>query len=59
MSHIFTRLILTALILASGTWQAARAASPFAREVPTAYGKFDASTGSLSLVVAEVVATDT
>jgi hypothetical protein len=58
MSHIFTRLILTALILAGGTWQAARAASPFAREVPTTYGKFDAGTGSLSLVVAEVVATD-
>jgi hypothetical protein len=58
MSHTFTRLILMALVLATGTWQAARAASPFAQEVPTTYGKFDAGTGSLSLVVAEVVATD-
>ncbi|MBW8897931.1 MAG: hypothetical protein JF619_07420 [Massilia sp.] len=58
MSHTFTRLMLMAMILAAGPWQAARAASPFAREVPATYGKFDAGSGSLTLVVAEVVATD-
>jgi hypothetical protein len=58
MCHIFARLILVAVILAAGPWQAAQAASPFAREVPSTYGKFDKDTGSLTLVVAELVATD-
>jgi hypothetical protein len=47
-----------ALVLAAWAWQAAQAASPFAREVPTTYGKFDKDAGSLTLVVAELVATD-
>jgi len=46
------------VIFAAGPWQAAQAASPFAREVPTTYGKFEKDTGSLTLVVAELVATD-
>lgn len=58
MSHSFTRLILMAVILAAGPWQAARAASPFAREVPTTYARFEKDAGSLTLVVAELVATD-
>jgi hypothetical protein len=58
MFHTFTRLILIAVILAAGPWQAARAASPFAREVPTNYPTFDKDAGSLTVVVAELVATD-
>ena len=58
MFYILNCFILIAVILAAGPWQAARAASPFAREVPTTYPKFEKGAGSLTLVVAEVVATD-
>jgi hypothetical protein len=58
MRHTFTRLILMAVILAAGPWQAAQATSLFAREVPTTYATFDKNAGSLTLVVAELVATD-
>jgi len=58
MFYSLTRLILIALILTAGPWQAARAGSPFAREMPSTYAKFEEGKGSLSLVVAEVVATD-
>lgn len=58
MRHTFARLILLAPIIAAGPWQAARAASPFAQEVPATYANFDASGGSLTLVVAELIATD-
>lgn len=58
MRHALTRSILTCVALAACPWQAALAASPFAREVPTSYAKFDEAAGSLSLVVAQVVATD-
>ncbi|MGV7207205.1 hypothetical protein ACLB1G_05055 [Oxalobacteraceae bacterium A2-2] len=51
----FTRLISLAAMLAVSS---AQAASPFAREVPTSYAKFDEDSGRLTLVVAEVVATD-
>ncbi len=57
MFCISKRLILTVLVLAGGPWQAALAASPFAREVPTTYPRFDEGAGSLSLVVAEPSAT--
>ncbi len=58
MFHSLTPLMLTTAILAAGPWQAARATSPFAREVPTSYAKFEEGASSLTLVVAEVVATD-
>jgi hypothetical protein len=58
MSFISARLFLMAVVLAVGPWQAAPAASPFAWEVPTTYTKFGEETGTLTLVVAEVVATD-
>lgn len=58
MSFISARLFLMAVILATGPWQAAWAASPFVWEVPTTYANFEEETGSLTLVVAEVVATD-
>lgn len=58
MCHTFTRLVLMAVVLVAGAWQTAQAASPFGREVPTTYGKFDKDAGILTLVVAEVVATD-
>jgi hypothetical protein len=58
MRPIFARSILMAAVIVAGAWQAALAASPFAREVPTTYADFDEKTGSLTLVVADVVATD-
>ena len=58
MFNILQRSILAAVILTAGPWQAAWAASPFAREVPGTYAKFGEGEGSLTLVVAEVVATD-
>ncbi|MCC2971718.1 hypothetical protein [Massilia sp. IC2-476] len=58
MHRAFIRLILMTVILSAGPWQAAQAASPFAREVPTTYPRFEEAAGSLSLVVAELVATD-
>jgi hypothetical protein len=58
MFFILARSLLATVILAAGPWQAAWAASPFAREVPATYAKFKEGEGSLSLVVAEVVATD-
>jgi len=57
MRPTFLRLLLPALLLAAGPGQAAPAA-PYARDVPTTYGKFDKHTGTLSLVVAELVATE-
>ena len=58
MRQTFTQWGLTALILAAGLWQTAQAASPFAREVPTTYAKFEKGAGSLTVVVAELVSTD-
>ena len=58
MRHTFTQLILMAAIFVAGPWQAAQAASPFAREVPSTYAKFDEGAGSLTVVVAELVATE-
>ncbi|MFD2368279.1 hypothetical protein [Pseudoduganella sp. GCM10020061] len=58
MFHVFAPSILIAMIFAVGPCQAAGAASPFAREVPTTYAKFDEGAGRLTLVVAELVATD-
>ncbi|KFI08381.1 hypothetical protein [Massilia sp. BSC265] len=58
MFHSATPWILLTVSLAAGPWQAAWAASPFAREVPSTYAKFEDGAGSLTLVVAEVVATD-
>jgi hypothetical protein len=58
MRPIFARSILMAAVIAATPWQAASAASPFAREVPTTYANFDERTSSLTLVVADVVATD-
>lgn len=58
MRRAFTRLLLLGMVFAAAPWQAARGASPFARDVPSTYAKFDARTGSLTLVVAELVATD-
>ncbi len=57
MFCVAKRLILTVLVLAGGPWQGALAASPFAREAPTTYPRFDERAGSLSLVVAEPSAT--
>lgn len=51
----FTRFILMTVLVAAKPW--ALAASPFAREVPTSYAKFDEDAGSLALVVTEIVAT--
>jgi len=58
MRQTFTQWGLTALILAAGLWQTAQAASPFAREVPTTYARFEKGAGSLTVVVAELVSTD-
>jgi len=58
MRPLFTRLILLSLILGAGPWQAARAVSSFAREVPATYARFEEGAGSLTLVVAELSATD-
>jgi hypothetical protein len=58
MRHTFARSILMAAVIVVNPCQAALAASPFAREVPTTYAEFDERAGSLSLVVADVVATD-
>lgn len=58
MFRIVKRWIPLVVLLAGGPWQAALAASPFARDVPTTYPKFEEGTGGLSLVVAELVATD-
>jgi len=58
MCHAFPRSILIAVILAAGPWQAAQGASPFARDVPTTYPRFDDAADSLTLVVAKLVATD-
>lgn len=58
MRQTFARSILMAVVLAAGPWLTAQAASPFAREVPSTYTEFDEQGGSLSLVVAELVATD-
>jgi len=57
MHRAITRLILTTVLLAAGPGQAAQANPPFAQEVPTTYPKFEEGAGSLSLVVAELVAT--
>ncbi|MFC0253288.1 hypothetical protein [Massilia consociata] len=57
MFHSSKQSILMAVILAA-PWPAAWAASPFAREVPTTYARFEDGAGSLTLVVTEVVATD-
>lgn len=58
MQRTFTRSILMTMLLAAGAWQAAQAAPQFAQEVPTTYPKFEEGAGSLTLVVAELMATD-
>lgn len=58
MHRLCTRSIVMAALLAAAPWQTLRAAPPFAQAVPTSYPTFDEGTGSLSLVVAELVATD-
>jgi len=57
MHRPITRSILMTVFLAAGPWQGAQASPPFAQEVPTTYPKFEEGAGSLSLVVAELVAT--
>jgi len=58
MFHICARSISMALVFSAAPWQAAMADAPFAREVPTTYPRFEKGAGSVSLVVAELVATD-